>query len=106
MFVAKSLADGQLASSASTLYTAPTANAIIKAFVLFNTGSSEQTANVYITRSGSSRRQLYQFILPTKTAASVVTDGEVWSLSAGDVIEGDTTSGLIVDYTIMGAENA
>ena len=107
MHVGKSLADGQLASSAGTLYTVPaSSSAIIKGFILFNTGTSKQTANVYITRSGSSRRQLYQFVLLAKSSASVITDGEVWVLSAGDLIEADTTTAATVDYTIMGADNA
>lgn len=100
---AKSLADGQVGTSTAAIFTA-SAVTIVRYINFYNTNASTQTLNVYITRSGSARRQIYQnSSLAQYGAASILGAGEVISLSAGDKIEADTTTGTAVDYIIAGA---
>jgi len=104
---AGSLADGQLPTTVGALYTVPASTtAIIKSFVIFNTNAATQTVNVYITRSGSTRRQLHQFSVLQNASVVVLANGETWALSTGDTIDGDTTTGTAVDYVITGATDA
>jgi hypothetical protein len=99
-----SLADGQLPSSVGAIYTATAVKAVIKAVTLHNTNVTTQTINIYITRSGSTRRQLYRFAGITQfQSMDVLSDGETWTLSAGDTIDADTTTAAAVDFTILGA---
>lgn len=102
----KSLADGQLASSKGTIYTAPTAKqAVIKRITLVNTHTSAETVNLYFKASGGTSRR----IIPkdTSLAASnmLVMDDEI-TLEAADILEGDTTTASKVDYVITGVENS
>lgn len=104
-FTAASLAAGQLPSAVAAIYTVPVSTkAIVKSLILFNQNATDQTINVYITRSGGTRRQIYRFTGVQQYATiDVLTDGETWALSAGDTIDADTTTASAVDYTITGA---
>ena len=103
-----SLADGQVATTTGTLYTVPGATtAVLRSVTFFNTNATDQTINVYVTRSGGTRRQLRRFT-PVVQYGSVdlLVDGEVLILSTGDVLEADTTTTTAVDYLITGATDA
>lgn len=103
---AKSLADGQLPSSKGTLYTVPAATkAYIKFFSLHNTSATPQTVKVYIKRSGGTSRQVDMGQLDQGETGLIVETGS-WELSTGDIIEGETTTVAVVDYQILGAEEA
>ena len=103
MYTGKSLADGQLPSSKGTLYTVPTGKrAIVRTFVVFNTGSTAETVSIYVSR-GTSSRQIGQAVLAANEAAQFF-ESEPITLSSGDILEGDTTTGSTVDYLITGAD--
>ena len=99
---ASPLADGQVATTTGAVFTA-TAESIVKWATFHNTSTTLQTLNIYFTRSGQTRRQLYQVSL--KARKTFFWD-EPLSLSSGDVISADTTTASTVDYVIAGAVNA
>jgi hypothetical protein len=100
-YTAGSLADGQVATTVGTIYTA-SASVIVRAFILYNSNAATQTTNVYVTRSGGTRRQLYRFSLAQYESITVLSGGEILALSSGDIIEADTTTSTAVDYLIAG----
>lgn len=100
----KSLADGQLPVTKTTLYTCPAdTQTIIKTITLVNTDATARTVNLYIN-TGVSRR-----IIPKNMelgiSYSFIFDDEL-TLEAGDLIEGDASAANVVDYTINGVEQA
>ena len=103
----KSLADGQLANSKGTLYTAPAATqAIVQSIVLVNQNSSAETINIYFKASGGTSRE----IIPVGTSLAAygmmqVLDAPL-TLEAADIIEGVTTTASKVNYIISGVENS
>lgn len=107
-FTGGSLADGQVADTTGTIYTVPASTvAIIKSMTFYNTNATGQTLNLYVTRSGGTRRQLHQeSSLAQYGTVDYLSGGEVLVLSAGDVIEADTTTASAVDYLITGATEA
>lgn len=107
MITGGSLADGQVATTTGTLYTVPASTVtVIKSASFFNTNAATQTLNVYITRSGGTRRQIEQFTLSQYDTAHLLANGETLVLSTGDVLEADTTTTTAVDYMITGATDA
>jgi hypothetical protein len=103
----KALADGQLANSKGTIYTTPALTQAIvphKGLSLVNSDSSARTVNLYVNRSGTSRR-----VIPKDMSLGAgerfVLD-QVLTLEAGDLIEGDASAATVVDYVISGSENA
>jgi hypothetical protein len=105
-FVGKSLADGQLPSGLGTLYTVPAlTRAVIKQIDIVSATAIVQVVQLYIKRSGSSSRRVINVNdLNLNEAIHFGDEGESISLSAGDQIEGVTTTAASVDYTITGAE--
>ncbi len=102
----KSLADGQLANSKGTLYTAPTSKqAIVKKITLVNTDSSARTVNLYFKASGGTSRRIIPKDLSLAIGALFVMEDEV-TLEAADIIEGDASAATVVDYVLNGVENS
>ncbi len=99
--IPQSLAAGQVATTVGTIFTA-TGPTVVRNFTLYNSNATGQTTNVYVTRSGGSRRQIYQFALAQYDTATVLASGEVMALSSGDIIEADTNTSTAVDYVIGG----
>ncbi len=97
-FTAASLSDGQVASSWGAIYTAA-AKIIVKKVYFYNTGSSSETVDIGITRSGSTRRQFRKVVL----AADQSAEYEHIVLSSGDTLDAQTTTATTVDYLVMGA---
>lgn len=99
-----SLADGQLAGSKATLFTASGQTAIT-AIILTNTDSSTRTINIYIKRSGGTSRRIAgkDFSMTAGTVINVIDDAMGIRLSTGDLIEGDSDTATKVDYFICGA---
>jgi hypothetical protein len=105
-FVGKTLADGQLPTTQTAIYTVPASTrAIIKSADFVNNIATVQAVQLWIKRSGgTSRRVCAVSNLSVDEKIEAVSDGESWSLAAGDIIEGMTTTAAAVDYTITGAE--
>ena len=105
-FVAGSLASGQVANAVAAIYTAST-RVVVRSLNFYNTNAAGQTINVYITRSGQTRRQLYRSSSIAQYARlAFLSGGEVLILSGGDTIDADTTTASAVDYYIGGATDA
>ena len=102
----KSLADGQLAATKGTIYTAPTAKqAIVKRITLVNTDSSARAVNLYFKASGGTSRRIIPKDLEIEANGLAVMDDEQ-TLEAADIIEGDANAGSTVDFTLNGVENS
>lgn len=102
-FTGGSLADGQVAVAWGTLYGPSGIKAILRSADFNNTNAATQTLEFAITRSGSSRRVIARVALLQYEKCELLTDGEVITLSASDVLEARTTTASAVDYTITGA---
>lgn len=105
VFLGASLADGQVASTKGTIYTVPAGKRALVNFIRFvSTTATVQTINVYVKRSGSTSRRLMRFanVQQWEAVYPLQPDEEI-TLSAGDVIEADTTTATAVDYFISGA---
>lgn len=103
----KALADGQLADSKGTLYTTPgSTQAIVphKGLSLVNTDGSAVTVNLYVNRSGTSRR-IIPLDMSLGAGERFVLD-QILTLEAADLIEGDASTAAVVDFVISGTENA
>ena len=102
----KSLKDGQLPSSKTTLYTAPAATqTVINRIRLVNTNSTAETVNLYFKASGGTSRRIIPEDYSLAAKALFVMD-DVLTMEVSDVIEGSTTTIDKVDYVISGAENS
>lgn len=101
---AKSLADGQVASSKATIYTVPAATStFISGFSFSNTNAATQTLIVYRKRSGSTSREWFRVSLLINES-SHAKEGDRCTLATGDLIEATTTTATAVDYVITGIE--
>lgn len=101
----KSLADGQLPTTKTTLYTTPAATQTIMRHVkLVNTTSSMVKCNLYFKASGGTSRRIIPYDMELEAYAYHKTDGE--TLEAADIIEGDANSGSAIDFVISGVENS
>lgn len=104
-FVAKTLADGQLPTSQTVLYTVPiSATCYVKRFSVFNSNAAEQTVEVWINPSGSAARRWRRYVLAQNESADMLDDSDALLLPAGAKVEARTTTGSAVDYFIMGVE--
>ena len=100
----KLLGEGQLSDSISDLYTVPASTTtIIKSITLVNTHTSAETVNLYVLKSGSTARRIIPKDLSLGIKYLLVFDDEL-TLGAADKIQGNTTTGSKVDYTINGVE--
>lgn len=91
------LADGQLANTKGTLYTAA-AVTYIKSISCHSTSATTQTVIVYVNRGGTSRviaRAALDQYDTLYIELPIV-------LESGDLIEGVTTTASVVDYQITG----
>ena len=103
----KSLADGQLAAAAATLYTCPTGKTtIVGNFTYVNTDGSTRTVDAWVQRSGSTARRIIPMSmgLATGSVALICDEENKLYLSEGDAVRGAADSANLVDYTIMGVE--
>lgn len=99
----QSLADGQVGTSIGTIYTCPDSiYTMLRSACFYNTNAASQTLEIYITRSGGTRRQIYNATVAQDETFHLVSNGEILSLSPGDVLEAQTTTGSAVDYVITG----
>ena len=103
----KSLLDGQLPNSKTTLYTTPASTqTIITSITLVNTNSTAETINIYFKASGGTSRLISpkNYSLAANAKMEVLEKSQ--TLEAGDVIEGSSTTAAKTDYVISGGENS
>lgn len=99
----KILANGQLASTKSTLYTVPGATtAIIRTVTFCHVSGGSQDVVFYVKKSGGSSRVFSRVTLGTNEYAH---EDSIGTLDAGDILEAQSTDANTVDYTVMGVEN-
>lgn len=92
-----SLADGQLAATATAMYTADGSTTVL-AVVLENTsGSASETVVLTLTRSGSSARRIVRAVLAANE--QLIVQG--LNVSPGDILKGSATDATTVDYTVF-----
>ena len=102
----KSLADGQLGTTKTTLYTAPTSKqAVVSRITLVNTSSGTVNVNLYFKASGGTSRRIIPKDMEMAGRYLAVMDDEL-TLEAADIIEGDANVGSVIDYVISGVENS
>lgn len=102
-FTAGTLADGQVATSVTALYTVPGATtAYLKSVTFLNTNAATQTLIVSVKRSGGTSRKVRQYTLAQNESADYIEPGSALLLSTGDAVEAITTTGTAVDYTVSG----
>ena len=100
----KSLADGQLATTKGTLYTAPADKQAKAKIKLVNTASGVVNVNLYFKASGGTSRRIIPKDMEMEANGLLIVDEEQ-TLEAADILEGDATFGSTVDFTISGIEN-
>lgn len=104
---AKSLADGQVAAAKGTIYTCPAlTKAYIKQVSFSNVAATTETVRFYVKRSGSTSRVVARGVLSTLETLVAVDKDAAITLSAGDVLEADTSNPASVDFLVTGAEEA
>lgn len=99
----KRLAQGQLPSSQTTLYTANGVSTIINTIRCVNTHTSSVTMNLYIRVKGSSARRIIPKDMTLKAGYLLVVDDEQ-NLEATDRLQGDASVANKVDYIVSGIE--
>lgn len=98
-----SLADGQLQTSKSTIYTVEArAGMRLNQINLFNDNAVAQTIILYIKRKGCGSRKLRQWVLNQNEAGTFLSAGEHFSISVDDALEAETTTASAVDYLVTG----
>ena len=91
----------------TALYTVPAATkGYVRTVKLYNTSGSTVTVTVYVKRSGGTARTVASPSLATLESVDIVDPDETWVLSTGDTVEAVCTTASVVDYTILGAEEA
>lgn len=100
MQVPQSLAAGQLANTASDIYTAASAKAVyLSGMTLFNTNAASQTIIIYLQKSATNYK-IYRLVLAQNESAWVDFKGII--LSATDKVRAETTTASAVDYFLSG----
>lgn len=99
-----SLADGQLANAKATIYTVPASTQVFLSGTLVNTDASARTVNIYVKRSGSVSRRIIpkDMSMTAGASADFGREGRPYSLSAGDIVEGDASAATVVDFILDG----
>ena len=104
VFTPKALANGQVAASATAIFTATAAEGTyVKFLSLFNTSMDQQTVIIYVNHSGTDRI-FRQFVLEENESADVLTGSESIILESGDIIKAESTDASVVDYIMTGVE--
>lgn len=104
-FAIKALADGQLAASKGELYPCPSGKTTtVRSITVVNTSTgSVIKVNMYLQRDGTNSRRIWPRDLELQPQYMLV-DNTVYTLEAGDLIEGDAGTAGVVDFTISGWE--
>lgn len=100
----KSLADGVLSITKTTIYTAPTSKqAVISRISFANTTTSAVVCKLYFKASGGTSRRTERFELGDEGTAKM--EDEI-TLEAADIIEAECDMASAVDFVVSGVENS
>lgn len=106
-FTGNLLANGQVAAAEADLYKAPAATVgYVKQVTLFNTDASTQTVTIWIKKSGGTSRKIRRIELTQNESCDLLDQGETCELGAGDAIRAASSNANVVDFTVMGVEEA
>ena len=99
----KSLEDGQLPTTKTTIYTCPAApkRADIDNISFANTTTGDVNVKLYFKASGGTSRRIYKAVLGDEGTG--IMEKRI-TLEPSDVIEGEADAGSAVDYVISGVE--
>lgn len=105
-FNSKALADGQLANTKTTMYTASSVTTTGLHLTLVNTDSSARTCNVYIKPGSTSRRIIPKDMSMGAGESYIVREIEGHTLENGDLIEADASTAAVIDFVLSGVEKS
>lgn len=99
----KALGEGQLALTATAMYTTPAdTQAVMKKITLVNVSAGSRSVNLYIN-SGGTDRSIIPKDLVLEAGESLETGD--FALEAGDILLGESSVDAVsIDYTISGVE--
>lgn len=98
----KFLANGQVASSKGTIYTVPASTTtMFTSMTFYNTSATTQTVIVYLKASGGTSREIGRAVLEQYEMLEI-EKGK--ALEASGVVEAETTTASVVNYTVCGVE--
>lgn len=99
----KILAQGQLPSAKNTLYTVPALTQADVLLIVVVANAAGNKLNLYVKKSGGTSRLISEL---AQSVDGLARFSGPYTLSAGDVIEGDDNggSGAVFDYSIFGNE--
>lgn len=104
VFTTLVLGQGQLASTIGDIYTSPAlTTTVVKTITVVNTDSVTRTVNLYILKAAGSARKITPMNMPLLTGESLVFDS-VFTLAAGDKIQGDASAATCCDFIISGVQ--
>jgi len=98
----KILANGQVASAKTTIYTVPVnLHAIIRTVTFVNVGGVTETVQLYVKAFGGTSRKFSRALL---LADEFAHEEDIGTLEQGDELEAETTNAASVDFTVMGVD--
>ncbi len=111
MSTSGTIADGQVKTSASVIYSVPTVgveHVVVTYLGMLNTNAAEQTIFIYLRRKGTTERKMRRFVLKQNQHGQWISRNEDPTLSPGDAVLMETTTAAAVDYIMCGtvAKNA
>lgn len=106
-FSGKPLADGRVSDSEQAIFQASAnLSTYVKGVTFFNRSPAAVTVVVGLNFSGTIRR-VKQFELTEQGwSADLIDEGEAIILEAGQYISAYATTGSVIDFTVMGVEEA
>lgn len=102
----KNLASGQLGTTQADIYVCPVATtAVVRSISLVNGGTWYEFVSLYLKPSGGTARKIIPYKTMLGECECLETTG-IYTLGAGDSIQGYTNTASTVDYVISGVEEA
>lgn len=104
VFTTLVLGNGQLPSTIGDLYTSPALiTTVVKTITVVNTDSVSRTVDLYILPAAGTARRITPRLMPLGSYESIVFDS-VFTLGAGDKIQGNASAATVCDYVIAGVQ--
>lgn len=97
------IADGQLSSTPATIIHSVLVTGLLGEILLTNTHTAQVTVNLFINRGGTDRR-IFGKDIPIEAGGFRKLACAV-ALLNGDVIKGDASVNIVVDYVLSGVKD-